>query len=84
MSVFVLITCGWPPMAGCGGNVTPAKSGLVGVGVRNTPPFGIHHFLSPVFMSYAVTPPICFGFRIETPSILLTATLRPDPTWVGA
>ena len=32
-------------MAACGGNVTPAKSGLVGAGVRNTPPFGISAYV---------------------------------------
>src|SRR6186713_647903 len=67
-------------MAGVGGRLTPANNGDSDVTGRITPPFGIHHFLSPVFMSYPVTPPICFGFRIDTPPMFVGATARPEPT----
>ena len=72
-SVFVVITSGWPPSAGIFGSVTPAKSGSFVVCSRQRLPFGTHHFLSPVFRSYAVMPPISFGLRIETPPIVVGA-----------
>src|SRR5438094_994725 len=63
------MTCACP-RPGCGGKVTPAKSGSFDVtGV--VMPFGIHQILSPLFMSYAVTPPYCFGLRIETPPMVV-------------
>ena len=67
------MTCGWPP-APTGGSVTPANIGSVLVTGLN-PPFGIHHALSPVFMLYAVTPPISFGLTIDTPPM---TTSRPE------
>src|SRR5687768_13122706 len=67
-SDFVVMTCACPrPLAG--GSVIPRKSvSVVVTGVK--PPFGIHHDLSPVLRSYAVMPPICFGFTIGTPAIV--------------
>src|SRR5215211_3181178 len=60
--------CAWPRPP-CGGSVTPANSGDVLVtGIM--PTLGAHHFLSPLFMSYAVIPPYCFGFTMDTPPII--------------
>src|SRR5437764_6243635 len=68
------------PRPGCGGSVTPVKSGSVVVtGV--VIPLGIHQILSPEFMSYAVTPPNGLGLRIETPPIIdpLARPSKPFP-----
>src|SRR5215467_8997654 len=70
-SVFVVMTSAWPPIAGIFGRFTPAKNGSVDVCSRHRLPFGTHHFLSPVFMSYAVMPPSSRGLRIETPPIVV-------------
>src|SRR5688572_10918886 len=72
---FVVMICACPP-AGCGGKVTPAKSGSVVVIVVN-PPLGIHQLLSPLFMSYAVIPPSCFGFRMLMATFGLAAERPP-------
>jgi len=63
---------------GCGGRATPANNGSFDVtGVIM--PFGIHQILSPEFMSYAVTPPNCFGLRIDTPPIVEPAERPSKP-----
>src|SRR5690348_1175270 len=69
--------CAWP-RPGCGGRLTPANNeSFVITGVLI--PFGIHQILSPVFMSYAVTPPSCFGLRIDTPPIIDPAARPSKP-----
>src|SRR5207237_6851224 len=74
--VVTICACPEPPRAG---NFTPANSGsLLVTGIM--PPFGVHHFLSPLFMSYAVTPPYSFGLRIETPPICENAPRLEKPS----
>ena len=69
--------CGWLVLFGIFGNLTPANSGsFVGTGSRQMPPFGCHHFLSPVCRSYAVMPPNSFGLKIETPPIEFATCTR--------
>src|SRR6185503_12012791 len=72
------MTCACP-LAGCGGSLTPAKSGSVLVTGVN-PPFDDHHFLSPEFMLYAVIPPTSLGLRIETPPIFENASRLENPS----
>src|SRR5438045_6624133 len=71
------MTCGCPP-APTGGSVMPANIGSLLVTGLN-PPFGIHQALSPVFMLYAVTPPISFGLAMLTPPTVVPPPRPPPP-----
>ena len=60
---------------GCGGSVTPAKSGsFVVTGVLM--PFGIHQILSPLFMSYAAVSHVQYRLTEQGRGTLLTLTHR--------